>query len=112
MGFRLALNRYAQEKNPNDIIFLGQFFDSLLEQIKVKKSRFAQYIQISSRNINKYFSGERKFNIDHALKLEQMFNVQAEIFLEIQIKNDLLKAKKASVKGYEGYTLDDLLSGY
>lgn len=109
-GFRFTLSNYAEKENPKDIILLGQFFDSLFSQINIKKGRFAEYIEISSGNINKYFSGERKFNIDHVLKLEKMFSVHAETFLEIQIKNDLLKAKSSHKGKYDNYKLEDLIS--
>ena len=109
-GFRFNVNDYAEQENPKEIIHLGQFFSALLSQINIKKGRFAEYIEISARNINKYFSGERKFNIDHALKLEKLFNINAQKFLEIQIKNELLSAKNAKKGKYDKYNLDDLLS--
>ena len=108
-GFKFRLDNYVANENPKDIIHLGQFLNTLLDQINIKKVRFAEYIEISGRNIHKYFNGERKFNIDHALKLEKLFHVNAETLLEIQLKNELLEAKFLSKGNYDKYTLKDLL---
>ncbi|MCJ8289680.1 MAG: helix-turn-helix domain-containing protein [Crocinitomicaceae bacterium] len=110
-GFRFTLKSYVENETPKDVIHLGEFLNSILKQINIKKGNFAEYINISPRNINKYFNGERKFNIDHALKLENMFDVHAETLLEIQLKNELLKAKISHKGEYDKYNLKDLLPG-
>ena len=109
IGFRFKLKNYAESSDTEDTILLGQFIDAILSQMEIKKKQFAEYIDISPRNINKYFNGERKFNIDHALKLGNMFGVSAEILLEIQLKNELFKAKSSNKGEYDKYSLKDLL---
>ncbi|GAA0892866.1 hypothetical protein GCM10009122_25450 [Fulvivirga kasyanovii] len=109
-GFRFKLRNYADDKGSGNVVLLGEFIDAILSQMEIKKKHFAEYIDISPRNINKYFSGERKFNIDHALKLESMFGISAKILLEVQLKNDLLKAKASNKDEYNKYQLKDLLS--
>ncbi len=110
-GFRFSLRNYAENDNPEDIVLLGQFLNKLLKSINIKKGLFAEYIDISPRNINKYFNGERKFSIDHALKLEKLFDVHAEILLEIQLKNDLIQTKRLHEGQYDKFNLNDLLVG-
>lgn len=109
-GFKFSLKNYADKENPEDIILLGQFIDLLLKEIKVKKVKFAEYIHISPRNINKYFNGERKFNIEHALILEKLFKINAEILLDIQIKNELMVKKRSHKGAYDKFNLNDLLA--
>ncbi|GAA0873919.1 hypothetical protein GCM10009118_21970 [Wandonia haliotis] len=109
-GFRFSLKNYADNENPEDIILLGQFLNSLLKQIKIKKGAFAEYIDISPRNINKYFNGERKFSIEHALMLEKLFKINAEILLEVQLKNELIEAKRSHRGEYDKFNLSDLLA--
>lgn len=109
-GFRFSLKNYADNENPDDIILLGQFLDVLLKQIKIKKGVFAEYIDISPRNINKYFNGERKFSIEHALILEKIFKINAEILLEIQLKNELIDAKRSHRGEFDKFNLSDLLA--
>jgi plasmid maintenance system antidote protein VapI len=109
-GFRFSLQNYADNENPEDIILLGQFLDVLLKQIKIKKGVFAEYIDISPRNINKYFNGERKFSIEHALILEKLFKINAEILLEIQLKNELIDAKRSHQGEFDKFNLSDLLA--
>jgi antitoxin HigA-1 len=109
-GFRFSLMNYINTSNPSEIISLGDFLNKLLKEINVKKGFFADYIEISPRNINKYFSGERKFTIDHALKFEKLFHVPAETFLELQVKNELIEAKRSHRGDYEKYNLNDLMA--
>ncbi|MNU52197.1 helix-turn-helix protein [compost metagenome] len=110
LGFRFSLMNYVEKENPENIIHLGDFLDALLSQIKIKKGLFAEYIDISPRNINKYFNGERKFSIEHALKLEKLFDVHAEILLEIQLKNELIQTKRSHKGEYDKYNLNDLIA--
>ena len=109
-GFRFSLKNYVDNENPENVILLGQFLNSLLKQIKIKKGAFAAYIDISPRNINKYFNGERKFSIEHALMLEKLFKINAEILLEVQLKNELLEAKRSHRGEYDKFNLSDLLA--
>ena len=109
-GFRFSLKNYADNENPENIILLGQFLNSLLKQIKIKKGVFAEYIAISPGNINKYFNGERKFSIEHALILEKLFKINAEILLEIQLKNELIDAKRSHQGEFDKFNLSDLLA--
>lgn len=109
IGLRFSLVRYLETQESKEINTLGMYLRDVLDQLNVKRGVFAEYIEISPRNINKYFIGERKFTIDHALKFEQLFRVPAEIFLEVQIKNELIEAKRSSRKTYEKFDLNDLL---
>jgi plasmid maintenance system antidote protein VapI len=108
-GFRFSLKNYVENMNPDDIILLGHFLNKLLNKTNIKKGVFAEYIDISPRNINKYFNGDRKFSIDHALKLEKLFDVRAEVFLEIQLKNELIEAKRSHEGEYDRFNLNDLI---
>ncbi|MFK7786930.1 MAG: transcriptional regulator [Crocinitomicaceae bacterium] len=109
-GFRFSLKNYADQDNPEDVILLGEFLNVLLKQIKIKKGAFAEYIDISPRNINKYFNGERKFTIVHALMLERLFKINAEMLLEVQLKNELIEVKRSHQGEYDKFNLNDLLT--
>lgn len=109
-GFRFSLRNYAETENPEKIIQLGEFLYELLNEIKIKKGAFAEYIDISPQNINKYFNGDRKFAIEHLLKFEKLFDVHAEILLEIQLKNELIQIKQSHKGEYDKYKLEDLLT--
>jgi plasmid maintenance system antidote protein VapI len=109
-GFRFSLKNYADKENPEVVILLGQFLNLLLKQIKIKKGVFAEYIGISPRNINKYFNGERKFSIEYGLILERLFKINAEILLEVQLKNELIEAKRSHRGEYDKFNLSDLIT--
>jgi plasmid maintenance system antidote protein VapI len=108
-GFRFSLKNYVENENLDNVILLGNFLNKLLKKINIKKGVFAEYIDISPRNINKYFNGERKFSIDHALKLEKLFDVQAKILLEIQLKNEIIETKRSHKGAYDKFNINDLL---
>lgn len=109
-GFRFSLKNYVEKEDLKEIILLGDFLNLLLQQINVKKGVFAEFIEISPRNINKYFNGERKFSIEHALKLEKLFNINAEVILEVQLKNELIEMKRTVKAEFDNYNLSDLLA--
>lgn len=110
LGFRFSLRNYVENENTKEVILLGDFLNKLLDELNIKKGLFADYIDISPRNINKYFNGERKFTIEHALKIGRLFDVRAEILLEIQLKNELIQVKQSHQGEYDHYKLEDLLT--
>ena len=109
-GFRFALRNYAAQQEPEEVILFGTYLDNLLSELKIKKGDFANYIAINPRNINKYLKGERKFNIEHALKLEQLFNISAKTILEVQLSNEVLEAKQRKNNDLKNLNLNDLLA--
>lgn len=108
-GFRFSIRRRAEDDNVDDPVSFGFYLDQLLHELNIKRSVFASYIEISPRNINKYLSGERKFNIQHALMLEKIFNINAKNILQMQLKNEIFYAKKKS--NLHNLNLNDLLAG-
>jgi len=115
IGFRFSLLNYSKLENPTKIILLGQFINSIIKEInsiddvKIRKEDFARYLDISPSNIHKYLNGTRKFNIDHTLRFERIFKIQAQIFLQIQSKNELIEQKRKSVGEYDKYSFNDLV---
>jgi plasmid maintenance system antidote protein VapI len=109
-GFRFALKNYAAQEEPEEVILFGTYLDNLLSEMNIKKVDFANYIAINPRNINKYLNGERKFNTEHALKLEQLFKINAKTILEVQLMNEVLIAKQRKNNNFNDLNLNDLLA--
>ena len=106
-GFRFSLKRNASDLQTTEGKNFGQYLNDLLREMNIKRSTFANYIQISPRNINKYLSGERKFNIEQALMLEKIFKISAKTVLTLQWNIEIAKAKKKG--NLDGLSLNDLL---
>ncbi len=109
-GFRFALRNYAAQEEPEEVILFGTYLDNLLSEMNIKKVDFANYIAINPGNINKYMNGERKFNIEHALKLEQLFKIDAKTILEVQLRNEVVEAKQRKNNDFNNLNLNDLLA--
>ena len=108
-GFKFAIRNYLGQAQPKKIVLLGDFITDVLTATDIGKGRFANYIDLTPQNFNKYLVGERKFNIEHARKLENMLKVNAETLLKVQLKNELLKAKTLHKGDYDNYDMRDLL---
>lgn len=67
--------------------------------------KFAIYLDTSDGNLKKYIIGDRKLNPDLALKFGYFFHTSPEIWLRLQLKNELLELKKEKgfLKQYEKY---------
>jgi len=69
---------------------VGKFLKGYIEAVGIKNKTFAQYIEIEE-------------------SLEQIFGVDAGIWLQIQSKNELQKLKDERKNDYQKYQLADLL---
>jgi plasmid maintenance system antidote protein VapI len=110
VSFRFKLRNYVAQEEPEEIVLFGTYLDNLLLEMNIKKVDFAKYIAINPRNINKYLNGERKFNTEHALKLEQLFKISAKTILEVQLMNEVLVAKQRKNNNFNNLNLNDLLA--
>ena len=88
---------------------VGEFLKGYINAIGIKNKTFAQYIEIEESNLSAILKGKRKINLNLALKLEQIFGVDADIWLRVQSKNELQKLKEKKRNTYQKYQLTDLL---
>jgi len=87
---------------------VGKFLKGYIEAVGIKNKTFAQYIEIEE-SLSAIIKGKRKISLNLALKLEQIFGVDAGIWLQIQSKNELQKLKDERKNDYQKYQLADLL---
>lgn len=94
-------NRYAIE----------DFVKDFLKVLGINKTAFAQYIEMDGANLNKYYRSDRRFNTELALKFAHFFHTPADLWLKIQIKNELLllQKEKQSEDKYNKYDYEKLL---
>jgi len=99
---------YMQVEQPEKIISAGEFLAMFLKELNIKNKSFAKYIGYEESNLSALCKGRRKINIDLAIKLGKIFDMKPSIWLNIQSKNDLLKADQENTDKYSDYKLADL----
>ncbi len=90
---------------------IEDFVRDFLKVLGLKKGEFARYIDIDDSNLNKYYRSDRRFNTTLALKFSHFFHTPADLWLKVQIKNELLelqKEKKAEER-YKKYDYEKVL---
>lgn len=109
ISIKFQMENYALIDAPSEIIEVGAFLKKHLKAIKVKNKEFATYIELEESNLSSIIRGRRKINIDVAFKLGQVFELDPNLWLLIQSKNELLAVDKKRKLAYQKYKLDDLL---
>ncbi|HEY8782209.1 MAG TPA: hypothetical protein VIM16_11365 [Mucilaginibacter sp.] len=110
--------QYRMEHYINDsrityenIYAIEDFVKDFLKILGINKGTFARYIEMDGSNLNKYYRSDRRFNSELALKFAYFFHTPADLWLKVQIKNELLqlqKEKEAEEK-YRKYDYEKLL---
>ena len=90
---------------------LAEFLAAFLKTLDIPFKLFALSIDNTDANLKKYLNGRRKFNIDLAMKFGAFFHTPPELWLNIQVKNDIisLREDKKQRKSYESYNYEHLL---
>lgn len=86
------MEHYIQDNNitADNIYKVEDFVKEFLSVLSINKTAFAKYIEIDISNLNKYYSSERRFNTELALKFGHFFHTPANVWLQIQAKNEIL----------------------
>ena len=100
------------EKNgEKNTISLEEFLSDYLKALDITFKKFAQAIDTTDGNLKKYLSGERKFNTDLAFKFASFFHTTPDVWLRVNIKNELLELKKVKnqLSKYKKYDYEKVL---
>lgn len=91
---------------------LESFLASYLKALDITFKKFAILIDTTDGNLKKYLSGDRKFNIDLALKFSSFFHTTPDLWLRINIKNELLilAKEKEQISKYKKYDYEKVLA--
>ncbi len=68
----------------------GEILKEEVEARKMKKKSFAQKLNIAPSNLSEIFAGKRNISADMALKIEQALDIEAEFWLRVQNRHDLI----------------------
>lgn len=97
---KLLQLKWRMEDYLKDEFHLGQndttaILYECLQAIAVKHKDFADYIGIVPSNLSAMLKGRRRISAEFALKLEQIFDIPAHLWLGVQSKNDLDQLRKS-----------------
>jgi addiction module HigA family antidote len=111
LAIRYQMEDYVQKNKPDKIRTIDTFVKSYLAVLNVSFKQFAVFVGTTDGNLKKYVSGERKFNPDLAMKFGHVFNTSPDIWLRVQIKNELweLRHGKQPANHYKKYNVEKLL---
>jgi addiction module HigA family antidote len=70
---------------------IEHFLNLFLEATNLTLKKFASSIDTTDANLKKYLSGQRTFNVDLALKFANFFHTTPDLWLKVQLKNNLLQ---------------------
>jgi len=107
-GLKLKIWDYMKVEKTEKITTAGEFLAMFLKELNIKNKSFAKYIGYEESNLSALCKGRRKINIDLAIKLGKIFDMKPSTWLNIQSKNDLLKAEQENTDKYDDYKLADL----
>ncbi len=113
LAIQYRMEHYLQDEliSLENICTIEQFVTDFLKVLGINKTTFARFIEIDGANLNKYYRSDRRFNTELALKFSHFFHTPPDLWLKIQIKNELLslqKEKEAKEK-YSKYDYEKLL---
>lgn len=108
LSLRFQMESYL-ESNQDSIIEVGWFLKEFVKTLEIKNKLFAEYIGFKESNLSALYKGNRKINIDLALKLGRIFNVDPSLWIHIQSKNELIQMRMENEQEYKKYNIEDLL---
>jgi len=105
-ALRYEIEEYLNNDSlTNKPLTIEKAVSGYLEVLNLPFRKFALCLDTTDGNLRKYLSGERKFNKDLALKFASFFHTSPELWLLLQLKEDLieLKKEKKQLKQYQKY---------
>jgi plasmid maintenance system antidote protein VapI len=109
IGIKFSINQYLNGSITADLVEAGEFLNDILKAFNIRKNRFANYIGLSEPNLYALLKGRRKFNNEIANKIEQIFNIDAQVWLYIETKNDIKKFNSQKKISPNEYSLKGLV---
>lgn len=109
LAAKLRMLAYLEQYTSEKSVTSGAFLKALLDELSIPGKRFAAYIGLKPSNLSALLSGKRRISSSLALKLEEIFDIDAEIWLKIEAKNELHSVRNEVREESGTYRLGDLL---
>jgi plasmid maintenance system antidote protein VapI len=110
---RYRMEEYVRSEDSalEKVYTIEDFVKDFLKVLGLKKGEFARYIDIDDSNLNKYYKSDRRFNTILALKFAHFFHTSADLWLKVQVKNELfeLQREKEVEEKYKKYDYEKVL---
>jgi plasmid maintenance system antidote protein VapI len=97
IGIKLQMKTYLNN-NSKDTIEAGEFLNRLIGVYNIKKTKFAEFIGIENGNLHAILKGRRKFNSKISSLVGEAFNINPELWMFIEAKNELKKYNSTTTK--------------
>ena len=88
----------ANEMIPGDVFHPGEFIKDELETRNLSQQDLAEKMKLSKSEISLLIHGHRNINVKIAILLEKVLGIDAEFWMNIQIKYDIDVVKKKAQK--------------
>ena len=114
LSIRYRMEEYLQNQatREDELMDLDRWLKDYLKVLNLTQKKFAKLIENQDGNLRKYLIGERRFSTDLAMKFGHFFHTKPDLWLNIQIKNDvlLLKKEKETAAKYEKYDYEKVMA--
>ena len=103
LSIRYQMEEYLEDNNTTEsqLYTLEMFLQAYLKTLNFSFNKFATLLDTTDGNLKKYLVGDRKFNIDLAMKFGNFFHIPPELWLKVHIKNELIRLDSESAKSKE-----------
>lgn len=109
-AIHFELEEYVNN-NISYFISLEDAVNKYLDVLNISFRKFALSLDTSDTNLKKYLRGVRVFNYELALKFSHFFHTPADLWLRIQMKNELMSLNQnKTIVQYKKYDYKKLLS--
>jgi addiction module HigA family antidote len=89
----IATGRRLSPVHPGAVLF-----KDLIEPLGLTRYRVAKAMRVPQRRVDEICAGQRAITADTALRLERLFGIEAQTWMNLQAQYDLEIAERASGK--------------
>lgn len=108
-SIELQMINYVQQTNIEAIKEICVFLKAAIKSTNIKHAVFAQYAKIEASNLSAILNNKRRISVEFAVKIGYIFNINPNLWLQVQSKNDLLKIELKDKSEFQKLSLQDLL---
>jgi addiction module HigA family antidote len=111
LSIRFQMEDYIENEKSDQPKMIQDFVKLYLNALRITQKRLAGLFEMESSNLHKYLVGDRKLNSDMILKLSAFTHTSPELWLRLQVKNELIgiNREKKNNKEYSKYDYENLL---
>jgi len=98
----------ALQLSPGDLFVQGEYIKNEMEAWAMKQVDLVLALGMSKSEISLLLNGKRNITVLIAIQLENSFKIDAETWMNIQVKYDIEKVKMTHAKALESFSLSPL----